>query len=140
MPSTQIHLPDRSSAAVPNALPQLLRLPTGLALLELQGDINFPEPDEDDDAGMTTIGKLVFPDVTGSEGADIKELKKVWLYVGKNQRLTGEVKALPKPLGVLRKRRTEDGTVVMSGGTEELEIVDVIKYKIHFNKRPEPVS
>ncbi|EPS44162.1 hypothetical protein H072_1857 [Dactylellina haptotyla CBS 200.50] len=145
MPTTSIHLPNNVSVSTnTNPLPQLLRLPSGLAILELQGDINFPSPEEQDPSNngdFTTVGNLIFPDAT-SETTELKDLKRVWLYVGKHQRLTGEVKALPKPLGVLRKRKPEDhdGPVSSTTSAEELEIVDIIKYKIIFSKRPEPVS
>ncbi|KAF3942527.1 hypothetical protein ABW19_dt0210180 [Dactylella cylindrospora] len=144
MPTTSIHLPSfLSTSTQSNPLPQLLRLPTGLAILELQGDINFPSPEESaSDLSFTTVGNLIFPDAT-SESTDLKDLKRVWLYVGKHQRLTGEVKALPKPLGVLRKRRQLGGDESIdhtNASTEELEIVDIIRYKILFSKRPEPVG
>ncbi|KAK6360144.1 hypothetical protein TWF730_006297 [Orbilia blumenaviensis] len=146
MPSTAVHLPDPQSATSnTNPLPQILRLPTGLAILELQGDINFPNPeDSTSNINFTTVGNLIFPDAT-SDSTDLKDVKRVWLYVGKHQRLTGEVKALPKPLGVLRKRKPEDhdrdGRAAGNDAVEEeLEIVDVIKHKIIFSKRPEPVG
>lgn len=64
-------------------------------------------------------------------------MKKVYFYVGQHQRLTGELKKLPKPLAVVRRR---DGTdAVQHSGTveEELEIADIIKWKIFFGGRPE---
>lgn len=140
MPTTQVYLPNSVPHSTEiNPLPQLLQLPSGLAILELQGDINFPNPEESPEGlDSTTVGNIVFPD--GNPGStDIKELKRVWLYVGKHQRMTGEVKQLPKPLGVLRKRH--EGEISDNKGTEEeLEIVDIIKYKIIFSKRPEPVG
>ncbi|KAK6528507.1 hypothetical protein TWF281_009748 [Arthrobotrys megalospora] len=141
MPSTPVHLPNPLSATSnTNPLPQLLRLPTGLAILELQGDINFPNPeDSPSNINFTTVGNLVFPDAT-SDSTDIKDVKRVWLYVGKHQRLTGEVKALPKPLGILRKRQPEEDGHAPAAAVEELEIVEVIKHKIIFSKRPEPVG
>ncbi|KAK6504621.1 hypothetical protein TWF481_006560 [Arthrobotrys musiformis] len=140
MPSTTVHLPNPLSATSnTNPLPQILRLPTGLAILELQGDINFPSPeDSPSNINFTTVGNLIFPDAT-SDSTDIKDVKRVWLYVGKHQRLTGEVKALPKPLGVLRRRKLEEDAE-NNAGEEELEIVDIIKHKIIFSKRPEPVG
>lgn len=122
-----------------NPLPQLLQTPSGLALLELQGTINLPDHDDVDSintagGGETPIGRLVFPDyVPGEEGG---QLMKVYLYVGKHQRLTGEIKKLPRAIAVIRKR-----TGVESGeGKEELEIVEIVKFKILFSTRPEPVG
>lgn len=123
-----------------NPLPQLLQTPSGLALLELQGTINLPGHDDvdsitTDGGGETPIGRLVFPDyAVGESGTGW--MKRVYLYVGKHQRLTGEVKKLPKPVAVIRKR---DGTGNGEGG-EELEIVEIVKFKILFSTRPEPVG
>lgn len=65
-------------------------------------------------------------------------MKTVHLYVGLHQRLTGEVKKLAKPLAVIR-RRAEDTKTEEAGG-DELEIVDVVYYKMIFSSRPEPVG
>lgn len=71
------------------------------------------------------------------------------MYVGKHQRLTGEVKKLPKPMAVIRKRLVQDedqsaepgqDTVEGDGKGEELEIVEIVKWKILFSLRPEPVG
>lgn len=64
------------------------------------------------------------------------------LYVGKYQRLTGEVKKLSNPVAVLRKRETA-GEEEMSDGDgprEELEIVEIVHWKVLFSSRPEPVG
>jgi chromosome transmission fidelity protein 8 len=76
-------------------------------------------------------------------------MNKVYLYVGKHQRLTGEVKKLGKPVGVLRKRTTAnnmDEKTDMKNEKrpketgEELEILEIVKVKILFAGRPEPVD
>jgi chromosome transmission fidelity protein 8 len=125
-----------------NPLPNLLHTPAGLALLEIQGTINLPEHDDEDTFGVvgkeTPIGRLVFPDyVEGEEGAGW--MKRVYLYVGKHQRLTGEVKKLPRAVAVIRKRRRGDGKMDVEG-QEELEIVEIVKFNILFSTRPEPVG
>lgn len=61
-------------------------------------------------------------------------MKRVHLYVGKHQRLTGEVKKLAKPLAVIGKREGQPGDV------EQLEIREVIYWKVLFSSRPEPVG
>lgn len=132
-----------------NPLPKLLHTPAGLALLELQGTINLPDHDDDDAFGVSTggiveketpIGRLVFPDyVFGEEGTGW--MKRVYLYVGKHQRLTGEVKKLPRAMAVIRKRGEVAGEEGMDvEGQEELEIVEIVKFKILFSTRPEPVG
>ena len=62
-------------------------------------------------------------------------MKRVYMYVGKHQRMTGEVKKLPKALAILKRKESEQ-----QDAQEELEIVDIAKYKIIFSQRPEPVS
>lgn len=63
-------------------------------------------------------------------------MKRVHLYVGQHQRLTGEVKKLPNPVAVIRKR--DNGEAIADG--EELEIAEIVYFKIIFSSRPEPVG
>lgn len=141
-------LPEGSSR---NPLPQLLQTPSGLALLELQGTINLPDQPEEStesqspESQQTPIGRLVFPDYDPKDASSTTWMKRVYLYVGKHQRLTGEVKKLPKAIAVIRKRvdasseqmelDTEEGQQ-----SDELEIVEIVKHKILFSTRPEPVG
>ena len=127
-----------------NPLPTLLQTPSGLALLELQGTINIPSGNEEDDIDYSTstenpastfetpIGKLMFPDYSVHNPDDTKWMKRAYMYVGRYQRMTGEVKKLPRPIAVLQKRQESEG--------EELEVVDIVRYKIFFKSRPEPVT
>ncbi|OAG04997.1 sister chromatid cohesion protein Ctf8, partial [Paraphaeosphaeria sporulosa] len=148
MPTIPLHpraLAPSSSAHASNPLPPLLRTPSGLALLELQGDIRFPPAAAQ---ASTQVGKLVFPlhnpDLNGED--DTKWMKRVYLYVGKNQRMAGEVKKLGKPFAVIKKREAVESEDAVMGGAEaastgeELEIVEIVKHKILFATRPEPVG
>jgi chromosome transmission fidelity protein 8 len=160
-------IPDVTTT-IPHPFPHLLQTPSGLAILELQGTINVPSPEIDDgdgnggeidnstslttehptEAGATSeteIGKFMFPDykpdLYGKE--DTKWMKRVYLYVGKYQRLTGEVKKLPKPLAVIQRRQQDSSASHQQGhgdGEDELEVVEIITYKILFPSRPEPVG
>lgn len=132
MPSIPLHLVPKSAVSrAPNPLPELLQTPAGLAILEIQGTINLPPASPS--ALTTPVGRLVFPDHTANS-ADKSWMKRVHLYVGQHQRLTGEVKKLPNPVAVIRKRDTGPGE------GEELEIAEVVYYKIVFSSRPEPVG
>jgi len=146
-PPSKIHI-----NASPNPLPQLLQTPSGLAILEIQGTINLPDQPSNQKALNSTkelsIGRLVFPfhDAKQPDGG-ANWMKKVWLYVGKHQRLTGEVKKLPKALAVIRKKKVEEEGHEMvvdgngeEGSSQDLEIVEIVKYKIQFSLRPEPVG
>jgi chromosome transmission fidelity protein 8 len=139
-----------------NPLPALLQTPSGLALLELQGTINLPGRDDEalpistdgsriSIAEETPIGCILFPEYDKSDPGSTAWMKRVYLYVGKHQRLTGEVKKLPKAIAVIRKKA--GGTIIQReqeevdrGQIDELEIVEIVKYKILFSSRPEPVG
>jgi chromosome transmission fidelity protein 8 len=152
MPSIRLHPQSSSSSAeeppylVTNPLPQLLQTPSGLALLELQGTINLPPTEQDEydttpapqsPNGVsyeTPIGKLMFPDYSTLNPDDTKWMKRAYLYVGRYQRMTGEVKKLPKPIALLQKRASSSTEI------EDLEVVEIIRYKVFFKNRPEPVN
>jgi len=142
-------------------LPQLLQTPTGLALLELQGTINLSGAAEGDGpaagqpgGGAVAIGRLDFPDyhAAAADPAATAWMRRVYLYVGEHQRLMGEVRKLPKPLAVVRRRPAaggggEEAAAGGAGGDEDggataetLEVVELVKYKIVFSQRPEPVG
>jgi chromosome transmission fidelity protein 8 len=164
MPSVVLYPPQRGSpqngttTTPANPVPHLLQTPSGLALLEIQGTLHTPIPDFDSDKSdlvltETQVGRLVFP-LYNPESPDHEHqswMKRVYLYVGKHQRLTGEVKKLPKAIAVIRKCDVEaTGTTGLDGNEplfesersarEQLEIVEIVKYKILFASRPEPVG
>lgn len=150
--SVTLH-PSTPSTSKPgdNPLPQLLQTPSGLALLELQGTINLPGaesaggdgPDQQQQAAVP-IGRIDFPDYRPDsitfDPASTAWMKRVYMYVGQHQRLTGEVKKLPRAVGVVRRRQQQVGGGGGGGGAEELEVVEIVKYKIVFSSRPEPVG
>lgn len=134
MPTVPLHLTPKAPIVPPsNPLPQLLQTPTGLAILEIQGTVNLPSTDPS--TQTTPIGRLVFPDYPeNSPSNSTAWMKRVHLYVGQHQRLTGEVKKLPNPVAVIRKREGHQTD------SEELEIVEVVYWKVVFSSRPEPVG
>lgn len=137
MPTIDLCPPETTTtAAVPNSLPPLLQTPFGLAMIEIQGTLNISHPSADP---IQAIGRLVFPNIpvgTIPSPEDTKWTKKVLLYIGKNQRLTGEAKKLPKPLAVIRKKEKSGDDDAGSTG-DELEIMDIVRYKLFFGGRPE---
>ncbi|KAF5019998.1 hypothetical protein F66182_7986 [Fusarium sp. NRRL 66182] len=141
MSSAKLYPPNKN-ATTSSPLPQLLQTPSGLALLELQGIVNLPEDANGQALGGVDVGRLDFPDyVPDAEGS--AWMKTVHLYVGQHQRLTGEVKKLPKAMAIVRRRQNKASTG--SGGDSEeqgenLEVVEIVKYKIIFSNRPEPVG
>lgn len=89
----------------------------------------------------TRLGKLLFPDYSPqtTPADDTSWMKRVYLYVGRYQRMAGEVKKLGQPIAVVQRRQGQ-GQGHASGGTDELEILEVVRYKMIFTNRPEPVS
>ena len=141
MSSANLYPPQRTQAQT-SPLPQLIQTPSGLALLELQGTINLPEDSEGNPVKDFEIGKLSFPDYNpDAEGS--AWMKRAHLYIGQHQRLTGEVKKLPNALAVVRKKgENHEGQPVQQTGesADDLEVVEIVKYKIMFSNRPEPVG
>lgn len=136
---------DTEAALAKNPLPDLLHTPLGLAIIEIQGTIHAPSTEDsatNDDTEQTPlgthIGRLEFPLYDGST-AEGPWMKSVHLYVGKHQRLTGEVKKLAKPLMVLSKPKIQEQSVV-DDTISQLSIDAVIRHKILFSSRPEPVG
>lgn len=151
-------------ADTPHPLPQLLQTPSGLAILEIQGTINLPSKHSLDTAGnnefgaedttaaaaaaavQTPVGRLNFPDYDGGNGDadDDSWQQRVHLYVGRYQRLTGEVKKLAKPLAVIQRRQADESIPTTtdpdarSENVDDLEVVEIVKHKIIFSSRPEP--
>ncbi|OHE97083.1 Ctf8 [Colletotrichum orchidophilum] len=145
MSSVRIYPPKKGSPASDSPLPPLIKTPSGLALLEMQGTVNVPHFNPDDDPSKTepeiSIGKVIFPDYhpgTQEEGSTAW-MKRVFLYVGQHQRLQGEVKKLPRAMAIIR-RKGEAVTRAEGEAEEELEIAEIVKYKIMFGNRPEPVG
>ncbi|KAL9126791.1 MAG: hypothetical protein Q9217_004218 [Psora testacea] len=123
MPTIPLHLPPPTPDKGPhNPLPQILQTPSGLAILEIQGTINLPPPLPG--TASTPVGRLVFPDYNADDPTGSTAWQKnVHLYVGKYQRLAGEVKKLPKPVAVIRKREGQACEEAETG--DELEIVEI---------------
>lgn len=138
-----------------NPLPQILQTPSGLALLEIQGkihvgnlplirssqDLHIVDEDQDNSNVVNSgdyrkLGSLEFAD----NGKDVN------MIIGKHQRLRGKVTELKVPLAVLKMdglSSVQSGSQrTQSGNTQSVKtvpVLEIIKYKILFNTRPEPV-
>ncbi|GAB7362523.1 hypothetical protein MBLNU230_g2842t1 [Neophaeotheca triangularis] len=142
MPSVKLHGPSENRAAMDaNPLPQLLQTPSGLAVLEIQGTLNAPAPNAadgefDQESKVSPVGRLAFPLYNANNPPeDTTWHKRVHLYIGKHQRMTGEVKKLVKPLALIQKRSGNGASE-----TSDLEVVEIVHYKLLFAHRPEPVG
>ncbi|KAI8947392.1 putative sister chromatid cohesion protein Ctf8 [Xylaria longipes] len=133
-----------------NPLPKIIQTPSGLAILELQGTINLPQVDDNSSeviGDKLEIGRISFPDYhpETQDASSTAWMKRVHLYVGQHQRLTGELKKLPRAIAVIRKRPGSGPDVeitnsISQSAKEDLELVEIIKYKLMFSHRPEPVG
>ena len=141
MPSVNIYPPSKTASGLEStAFPQTIRTPSGLAIIEFQGSVvvDGDVPQEPNQKALP-LGHMVFPaanDASGKHDLENWDGKRVFLFVGKHQRLTGEVKKLGKALAVIR-RRDAGGA---SAATDDLEIAEVITHKVLFASRPEPVG
>lgn len=150
MPAIPLRTPSPSrslSTSSPNPLPEILHTPSGLAIIEIQGTLHLPSLTDTHPVGTTRIGRLVFP-LLEKQHPQEKPVSDAWmksvhLYIGQHQRMTGEAKKLAKPLAIIRKSSsngTPQDSTVASADIEELEIVEIIRYKLVFSQRPEPVG
>lgn len=142
MTTVKIHPPSGRDSTSTSPLPPLLQTPSGLALLELQGTINLPQDSEGNPLADVEVGRVDFPDYDPDvEGGGSGWMKRVHLYIGQHQRLTGEVKKLPKAFAVVRRRGEQTGSAEREGEAGgDLEVVEIVKYKLMFSHRPEPVG
>lgn len=78
------------------------------------------------------FGNLVF---------DPHDDKKVTLFIGKSQRLLGNIVKLQTPLAILRipTNRNGDDDDDMVDDKEDIKIVDIVKAKLIFKQRPLPI-
>ncbi len=132
-----------------NPLPHLIQTPSGMAILELQGTINLPQTDFEGEGSSPeiSVGRISFPDYhpETQDPSSTSWMKRVHLYIGQHQRLTGEVKKLPMALAIIKKRTQGGEDLDMADSSsenakDELEVVEIVKYKLMFSHRPEPVG
>lgn len=137
----------------------LIFTPYGLMLLEIQGELNLPnefpqgQPKTDEDHeylnNFITINEIQHAVKFGNLVFDEKDNSKVTLYIGKSQRLLGNVVKLSTPLAVLRiPLKNEDEMTVDSNNDnvnkfkqeeELIKLVDIVKAKVIFKQRPLPI-
>lgn len=152
MPSTQIDFSGANKLLnLENPEENLISTPYGLAILEIQGELNLPNSPPDSTSNRDSeymenfvkidtiydavkFGKLVFDDNDKSIAT---------LFIGKSQRLLGKLEKLETPLAVLRipndhkDASFSDNKEVLN--EEKIKIIDVIKKKLIFKQRPLPI-
>ncbi|KAK9469424.1 chromosome transmission fidelity protein 8 [Lipomyces arxii] len=129
MPLATIELrSSKDTTGAPNiGLPTLLQTSSGLALVEIQGTLHLSLPE---DGQLSKIGRLTMDD------------KVVWLWVGDHQRMEGKIVDLIPPFGVLQRvqdRADKTHSEHSSPNSGNVEIVEIIRKKVVFKIRPEPI-
>ena len=134
----------------------LIFTPYGLMLLEIQGELNLPiefpqgQPKTDEDReylnNFITINEIHHAVKFGNLVFDEKDNSKVTLYVGKSQRLLGNVVKLSTPLAVLKiPLKNEDEMMIDNDDNanqqeeELIKLMDIVKAKVIFKQRPLPI-
>lgn len=123
----------------------------GLTLLEIQGELNLPlkypkgKPQTPEDFeylnNFITINDIYHAVKFGNLVFDPHDDKKVTLFIGKSQRLLGNIVKLQTPLAILRipTNRNGDDDDDMVDDKEDIKIVDIVKAKLIFKQRPLPI-
>lgn len=138
-----------------STLSSLITTPYGLALLEIQGELNLPHTKPDipldellpqDQEKMKNFVKVddIYDAVKfGHLQFDDKDQLKVTLFIGKSQRLIGNVVKLDVPLGVLKvplkQKSVEDSDNVDMDQDHEIQMIDIVRAKMIFKQRPLPI-
>ncbi|EMG46409.1 CTF8 Chromosome transmission fidelity protein 8 [Candida maltosa Xu316] len=143
MPSIKIDT-SLSKEILTSPSPNLFFTPYGLTLLEIQGELNLPteypkgtpQTNEDHEylSNFITVDDIHHAVKFGNLVFDEKDESKVTLFIGKSQRLLGDIVKLNTPLAVLRvpvNRHDE--------GEEDVKLVDIVKAKLIFKQRPLPI-
>ncbi|SMN19135.1 similar to Saccharomyces cerevisiae YHR191C CTF8 Subunit of a complex with Ctf18p that shares some subunits with Replication Factor C and is required for sister chromatid cohesion [Maudiozyma saulgeensis] len=124
---TQLLDPEQKKTTVPTAF--------GNMILEIQGDLDIPDIEPTAEEITNSNTEVQFNTYKGENIIrfgllNISEDKKhATLYIGKKQRLLGTVVELETPLGLL-KFNSQDGQV---------DLCDIIQYKVLFKDRPLPI-
>lgn len=132
-------------------LPNVLRTPSGLVLIEIQGTVHIGsrtlsstgglglQSENEHDKSTQFSNTKEEPDLIGK--FDFSDLEKggnsVTLVVDQHQRLRGKLEKLKKPLAILRiDGQQKEGT---AKSPVRIPVVDVVSQKLIFSSRPEPI-
>lgn len=96
-------------------VPELIRTPSGMAIVEIQGEVVSHTLKE----GTRRVGTIEFSGNTA-----------VMVIDGK-QRMRGSIKKLDKPLGMLKMDPLN---------RDQVDLVEIVTHKVSFTDIPEPVG
>lgn len=124
-------------------VPSILKTPTGLLLIEVQGTLHIGQK------ALVSSGSLgLDANETVSKAShdligvfDFSELEKggkeIVLNVDRHQRLRGKVVKLKDPIAIVRTDAVSDST--NPDEAPEIPIIDIVEFKAVFSNMPEPV-
>lgn len=124
-------------------VPSILKTPTGLLLIEVQGTLHIGQK------ALVSSGSLgLDANETVSKAShdligvfDFSELEKggkeIVLNVDQHQRLRGKIVKLKDPIAILRTDAISDST--NPDEPPEIPIVDIVEFKAVFSNMPEPI-
>lgn len=103
-----------------------IETPLGKMIVEIQGTLELPSEISKDNELYRSIDGY---DTVHFGNLSIESKEKAILFVGKKQRLLGKVVKLNPPLGLLK----------FNDNGSNVELLDVIEYKVIFSDRPLPI-
>jgi chromosome transmission fidelity protein 8 len=84
------------------------------------------------------LGRLVFPPPDdGNPENTAWDRKRVLLFIGKHQKMAGEVKVLKNAIAVLGRPAQPTASSARDGC---VEVIEVVRWKMVFASRPEPMG
>ena len=140
MPSVTISTEQICQLLDPSEKKTTIPTPFGNVILEIQGDLDIPDISvkHNDDGTIEIPGLDPEYHLNTHKNEEIirygllnlsEDKKLATLYIGKKQRLLGNVVELDTPLGLLK----------FDSVTQQVDLCDIIKYKILFKDRPLPI-
>lgn len=122
--------------------PSLVETPMGLAMIEIQGELNMPN---EKPQGLSLEEDKLFkkynlpPFLSNEEPIDVvkigrveieEDFNKVTLFISTTQRLVGKIVKLDPPLALLKLAKSDN---------QPCEMMDLITSKMIFSSRPLPI-
>ncbi|KAL3229157.1 Chromosome transmission fidelity protein 8 [Nakaseomyces bracarensis] len=103
-----------------------IETPLGRMIVEIQGSLELPS---DIDSSSELYKSVDGHDTVQFGNLTLEDNNKAILFVGKKQRLLGKVVKLNPPVGLLK----------FNDNGQNVELLDIIEYKVLFSDRPLPI-
>lgn len=128
MPSARVQLEPVKVGYENHSMPELLRTPSGVIMLEVQGVLNLGDNAlYKTELDLHTAPNASRPVLVGELDLSQSTEVGIRLQVGTNQLLRGRLEKLKMPIAVLEL-------------STEIKALEVITHRLVFSSRPEPVQ